>query len=126
MSRWKVTDVMTTDVVSVGAEVGFRELVDVLSGRGVSAVPVVDDAKHVIGLVSEADLLHKMEFAGESVAARLLERHRRRAARQSLGFTDIQSDGINVRVDQYGIDNSYFDIGAARPGRRPGAIRPER
>ena len=82
MSRWKVTDVMTTDVVSVGAEVGFRELVDVLSGRGVSAVPVVDDAKHVIGLVSEADLLHKMEFAGESVAARLLERHRRRAARQ--------------------------------------------
>jgi zinc metalloprotease ZmpB len=29
---------------------------------------------------------------------------------QSLGFTDIQSDGINVRVDQYGIDNSYFDV----------------
>jgi hypothetical protein len=29
---------------------------------------------------------------------------------QSLGFTDIQSDGINVRVNQYGIDNSYFDV----------------
>jgi hypothetical protein len=29
---------------------------------------------------------------------------------QSLGFTDIQSDGINVKVDQYGIDNSYFDV----------------
>ena len=29
---------------------------------------------------------------------------------QSLGFTDIQSDGINVRVDQYGVDNSYFDV----------------
>jgi Fungalysin metallopeptidase (M36) len=28
---------------------------------------------------------------------------------QSLGFTDIQSDGITVKVNQYGIDNSYFD-----------------
>jgi hypothetical protein len=29
---------------------------------------------------------------------------------QSLGFDDIQSDGITVRVNQYGIDNSYFDV----------------
>ena len=28
---------------------------------------------------------------------------------QSLGFDDIQSDGILVRVDQFGVDNSYFD-----------------
>ena len=28
---------------------------------------------------------------------------------QRLGFTDIQSDGITVKVNQYGIDNSYFD-----------------
>ena len=30
---------------------------------------------------------------------------------QSLGFTDIQSDGITVKVDQYGVDNSFFDPG---------------
>jgi zinc metalloprotease ZmpB len=28
---------------------------------------------------------------------------------QGLGFDDIQSDGITVKVDQYGVDNSYFD-----------------
>jgi Fungalysin metallopeptidase (M36) len=28
---------------------------------------------------------------------------------ERLGFTDIQSDGITVKVDQYGVDNSYFD-----------------
>ena len=28
---------------------------------------------------------------------------------QSLGFSDIQSDGITVRVNQFGVDNSYFD-----------------
>ena len=29
---------------------------------------------------------------------------------QSLGFTDIQSDGITVKVNQFGVDNSYFDV----------------
>src|SRR5262245_45382205 len=28
---------------------------------------------------------------------------------QRLGFTDIQSDGITVKVNQVGVDNSYFD-----------------
>jgi hypothetical protein len=28
---------------------------------------------------------------------------------QRLGFTDIQSDGIRMKVDQYGVDNAYFD-----------------
>ena len=28
---------------------------------------------------------------------------------QRLGFTDIQSGGITVKVDQYGVENAYFD-----------------
>jgi hypothetical protein len=28
---------------------------------------------------------------------------------QVLGFTDIQSGGITVKVDQYGVENAYFD-----------------
>ncbi len=28
---------------------------------------------------------------------------------QRLGFSDIQSDGITVKVNQFGVDNSYFD-----------------
>ena len=45
MKLWRVDDVMTDEVVAV---------------RGVSAVPVVDRFDRIVGLVSEADLLHKV------------------------------------------------------------------
>lgn len=88
MSRWKVKDVMTTDVVSVHEDAGFKEIADILITRGVSAVPVVNDLNYVVGVVSEADLLHKVEFSGESVAGRLFERRRQRAARSKAGGDD--------------------------------------
>ena len=44
-------------------------------------MPVVDGAKMVLGVVSEADLLHKMEFTGPEPHVHLLERKQRRQAR---------------------------------------------
>lgn len=81
MSQWKVQDVMTSEVASVPAHATFREIVDILADRHVSAVPVVDSERHVLGVVSEADLLHKMEFAGEWIGWRLFEGGRHRKAR---------------------------------------------
>jgi CBS domain-containing protein len=60
--RVKVKDVMTPDVASVHAGTSFKDVAELLMARGVSAVPVVDDADHVVGVVSELDLLHKEEF----------------------------------------------------------------
>lgn len=57
----KVRDVMTTEVVAVTADAPFRVITEVLTTRGVSAVPVVDEETHVLGVISEADLLHKEE-----------------------------------------------------------------
>jgi CBS domain-containing protein len=82
MNRWKIKDVMTSEVISVRPEMAFKDIVDILAEGGVSAVPVVDDEDRVLGVVSEADLLHKTEFAGESVTNRLLESRRHRTARE--------------------------------------------
>jgi CBS domain-containing protein len=78
---WRVDDVMTRDVVSVREETPYREIVDLLIGSRVSAVPVLDRAGRPVGLVSEADLLHKVEFSDGSQPPRHFERHSRRVGR---------------------------------------------
>ncbi|TMR35818.1 CBS domain-containing protein [Nonomuraea zeae] len=57
-----VADVMTDEVVSVAAATPFKDIAEALIAGGISAVPVLDDDNHVIGMVSEADLLRKEEF----------------------------------------------------------------
>jgi CBS domain-containing protein len=61
--RLTVGDVMTRDVVTVSADTGFRQIADLLVSRRLSAVPVVDAEGVVLGVVSEADLLLKLEYA---------------------------------------------------------------
>lgn len=75
MGRWLVRDVMTRDVVSVNADTPYRTIVDALTGRQVSAAPVVDADRRVVGIVSEADLLHKVEFLGIAQQRRVFARH---------------------------------------------------
>lgn len=58
----KVRDVMTTQVASVNGSTPFRDIAEVLITHNVSAAPVVDGEGHVIGVVSEADLLRKEEL----------------------------------------------------------------
>ncbi|HEX5543173.1 MAG TPA: CBS domain-containing protein [Micromonospora sp.] len=81
MRTWQVRDVMSTDVATVREDTPYREIIDVLTERQVSAVPVVDDAGRVLGVVSEADLLHKVELVGQPHERRIFEGRRRRAAR---------------------------------------------
>jgi CBS domain-containing protein len=76
---WRVDDVMTRDVATVFGDAPFHEIVDVLATRRVSAVPVVDRFGLVVGVVSEADLLHKVEQVG-APPPRGLDRFRRRAS----------------------------------------------
>lgn len=80
MNRWNVGDVMTRDVVSARPDTGYRDLVRTLAERGISAVPVLDPDGRVLGVVSEADLLRKVEFRGNSEPPKVFEG---RAARQA-------------------------------------------
>ncbi len=50
-------DVMTVNVISVTETTPVHEIVDLLLKHRISAVPVVDSAQHVVGIVSEGDLL---------------------------------------------------------------------
>ena len=67
-----VKDVMTTEVVAVRRDTSFKELAATLRQYRVSACPVIDDARRVIGLVSEADMLAKEALAEPGVVAGLM------------------------------------------------------
>ena len=57
----RVSDVMTADVLSVGEGTALREVAGLLAKRGISGVPVCDTAGHMVGLVSEYDLIANPE-----------------------------------------------------------------
>jgi CBS-domain-containing membrane protein len=90
MKTWKVEDVMTKAVVSVRQDASYRSVVDLLVGHRFSAVPVVDGFQRVTGVVSEADLLRKIEYAGNE-EPRLFEGRRRRGER-SKALAGVAAD----------------------------------
>jgi CBS domain-containing protein len=87
MRIWTVDDVMTREVVTVPPTARYRELVDLVTGHHFSAVPVVDEARRVVGVVSEADLLCKVEFAGDERHRLFESRHVRGERTRALGAT---------------------------------------
>src|SRR3977135_1088491 len=58
----KVKDVMTTNVLTVEEDTSFKDTVELVIEHRVSGVPVVDQDGHLVGLVTEADLVSKEAF----------------------------------------------------------------
>ena len=87
MRRWYVSDVMTRDVVSVPATAGYKQMADLLVGHRISALPVVDGERRVLGVVSEADLLAKLECADRVPRHPLATRRARNGRRKATGDT---------------------------------------
>ena len=58
-SRWarRVSDVMTTSVVTVDRITPYQEIDQALARHKISGVPVLKLGRHVVGVVSESDLL---------------------------------------------------------------------
>jgi CBS domain-containing protein len=82
----RVKDVMTSDVVTVGDSAGYKDIVAIMRERRVSAVPVLDSAGHLTGVVSEADLLLK-EAGTQARGAHLGHPGRRGERAKAAGVT---------------------------------------
>ena len=84
--KTNVADLMTTEVVSVDETAGFKQMVELIEQHRISALPVVDGQRRVIGVVSEADLILK-EDRIDLGDQHVFESHRRRQERQRAGGT---------------------------------------
>lgn len=63
--RMQAKDVMTTNVVTVEPDTSVRDIAKKLIASNVSAVPVVERDGRLIGIVSEGDLMRRVETGTE-------------------------------------------------------------
>jgi CBS domain-containing protein len=61
----RATDVMTSEVITLGEDASVQEAAKLMAEHGISAVPVIDRESRVVGMVSEGDLLHRAETGTE-------------------------------------------------------------
>ena len=55
----RVREVMTEDVLTIGPEAPLKDVAKILVEHGVSGLPVCDIEGHVVGVISEGDILYK-------------------------------------------------------------------
>lgn len=61
----RAKDVMTSPIVTAGPQTTVPEIAKLLIERRISALPVVDQGERVIGIVSEGDLMRRVENTDE-------------------------------------------------------------
>ena len=61
----KASDVMVSKVITVGPNTTVQEIANILLSNRISAVPVIDDRGALIGIISEGDLIHRVEAGTE-------------------------------------------------------------
>jgi CBS domain-containing protein len=93
--RTLVEDLMATDVAAVCTDTPARAIAEVLDLRGVSAVPVVDLENRVVGIVSEADIIHHRYTDGS--AEKIMSRP------AITVRADQPADAAAQLIDHYGI-----------------------
>lgn len=89
-----VAHLMTKKVVTVTPETAVADVAKLLVERRLSAVPVVDGERHVIGIISEGDLMRRPETGTE---AREPWWFRMFAAPETLAQHYVKSHGLKAR-----------------------------
>ena len=52
-----VREIMTTEVVTVGRDTSVNDIAKLMGERDISGIPVVDESNHVVGIVTELDMI---------------------------------------------------------------------
>jgi CBS domain-containing protein len=133
----KARDVMVAPVITVKPHSTVKEVAKTLVDRRISAVPVVDNAGKIVGIISEGDLMHRAEIGTErgyrwwprlvrgdaSIPPGYIKAHARRAA-------DIMTQNVFTATPETPLDeiavllerNSIKRVPIVRDGRLVGIV----
>ena len=99
-----VHDVMSREVYTVRPDTPLDEAVELLLGKDYRALPVVDETRRVVGILTDGDLLHKAGLLATSVQRELTqaelagELQRLRQAGQTVGQA-MTPDPVTISSD---------------------------
>ena len=99
--RWRVIDVMATDVVTVDRATPYKQVARMLAEHDVSALPVLSGGGRVLGMVSEADVLRKEERSFGRLSAGLPRRtHHEKEQAEALTAGELMtSPAVTIHPD---------------------------
>ncbi|HEY5988841.1 MAG TPA: CBS domain-containing protein [Streptosporangiaceae bacterium] len=99
--RWRVRDVMTTNVVTARRTMSYKQVARLMTEHKVNAIPVVAKNGHLLGMVSEADVLRKEERKFRRLVAGLSWSARRDLAKARAGTVAelMTSPAITIHPD---------------------------
>ncbi|WP_328457880.1 MULTISPECIES: CBS domain-containing protein [unclassified Amycolatopsis] len=90
-----VSSVMTTDPITVSLQTPFKDIAELLTGNGISAVGVLDKTGALVGVVSEADLLPHL---WEDAKPRLRDRRLARKATACVAKDLMTSPAVTIEA----------------------------
>jgi CBS domain-containing protein len=91
----KVRDAMTTDVKTVGPEASLKDVAAILAEHRISGVPVVDEDRRVLGVVTKADIIIK-ELGEAPTALHRLLHHREATAVATKVAAQTAGEAMNA------------------------------
>lgn len=104
------SEIMIRDVITINEDASVKDLAELLSRERISGVPVVDDEKRVVGIVSEGDLVsvdadihfpHYIQFLDSVIfleSVKKFDERIRKVAAVEVGQI-MTRDVISVQVD---------------------------
>lgn len=102
MKATKIGALMVGDVVAVDRDTPFKDVARLLGGHRISGLPVVDGDDHVLGVISETDLMLRQARDPDRHAWRIRRRAPRGTAARSRARTAgglMSAPAVTVRAD---------------------------
>ncbi len=125
MSSLRVRDLMTEKVYSVRPGDDLARLVDLMDDIHVRHVPVVDDDRVIVGLVSQRDLVREVLHASRALpfsATREMLKHKNV---RSIMTTDVETVEPDAKIEEAGqimLDNKLGCLPVAEGDRLVGIL----
>jgi len=110
-----IGQIMTKDVISIGIKTPVFEAIRILVEKEISGLPVVDENKKLLGIITEKDLL-KMLFEEAITDQQVVGEH------MSKNVVTFAPEESVLRICEFLMDNPFRRVPIVSEGRLVGIV----